>query len=82
MAVDSVNFDADVKPLATGGDETSGGGGVAPASATRKVDPNSDEELLNAAVESFVPGMISNTLTLNNSLFNFAKEAIDEADES
>jgi hypothetical protein len=32
-------------------------------------------------VDAFLPGMISNTLMLNNSLFNFAKEAIDEGSD-
>jgi hypothetical protein len=50
-------------------------------SSTKKVDPNSEEEILNAAVDAFLPSMISNTLTLNNSLFNFAKDAIDEGND-
>ncbi|ASY65728.1 hypothetical protein SJ05684_b47460 (plasmid) [Sinorhizobium sojae CCBAU 05684] len=50
-------------------------------SGTKKVDPNSDGAVLQAAVEAFLPSMISNTLMLNNSLFNFAKEAIDEGNE-
>lgn len=45
-------------------------------SSTRKIDPNSESELIDA----FLPGMITNQLMLNNNLFNFAKEAIDEAD--
>ena len=49
--------------------------------ATKKVDPNSEAEVLNAAVEAFLPSMVSNTLMLNNTLFNFAKDAIDEADQ-
>lgn len=46
--------------------------------ATKKVAPNS---VADAALNVFIPGMISSQLMLNNSLFNFAKEAIDEADQ-
>lgn len=82
MAVDAINPNStttsatdDVVPTKTS--STSSSSSV----ETKKVDPNSDEEVLNAAVEAFLPSMISNTLMLNNSLFNFAKEAIDEGDE-
>ena len=81
MAVDSVTFDAAVPSSTGNGNETTGGSGTSSTSATRKVDPASEEDLLDLAVESFLPGMISNTLMLNNSLFNFVKEAIDEGDE-
>ena len=81
MAVDAVNpgtptvlsTPADTSPTDTAPSST--------PSSTKKVDPNSETEILNAAVEAFIPGMMSNMLTLNNSLFNYAKEAMDESDE-
>lgn len=81
MAVDSVDFDAGIPSPAGNASESLTGGVTAPTSATRKIDPASEEDILDAAVEAFLPGMISNTLMLNNSLFNFVKEAIDEGDE-
>ncbi|KPH04389.1 hypothetical protein B5K08_23810 [Rhizobium leguminosarum bv. trifolii] len=84
MAVDAVNSDLNLAPAnpvsvelttdKTGSTSTTG-------STTKKVDPNSESEVLSAAVDAFLPGMISNTLMLNNSLFNFAKEAIDEGSD-
>ncbi|EJT01329.1 hypothetical protein [Rhizobium sp. CCGE 510] len=84
MAVDAVNSDLNLAPAnpfpvelttdKTGSTGTTG-------STTKKVDPNSESEVLSAAVDAFLPGMISNTLMLNNSLFNFAKEAIDEGSD-
>jgi hypothetical protein len=82
MAVDAVNPNTTV--TLTGGDspsKTTSQDTGSKSVETRKVDPNSDEPILDAAIEAFLPGMISNTLMLNNSLFNFAKEAIDEGDE-
>jgi hypothetical protein len=82
MAVDAVNPNTTV--TLTGGDspsKTTSPDTGSKSVETRKVDPNSDEPILDAAIEAFLPGMISNTLMLNNSLFNFAKEAIDEGDE-
>lgn len=80
MAVDSVNSDAGI-PSTTIRNESSGSSETNPSSTTKKVDPSTESDVLNAAVESFLPSMVSNTLMLNNSLFNFAKEAIDEGDE-
>ncbi|RFB83093.1 hypothetical protein B5K11_35295 [Rhizobium leguminosarum bv. trifolii] len=84
MAVDAVNSDLNLAPanpvsveLTT--DKTGSTGST--GSTTKKVDPNSESEVLSAAVDAFLPGMISNTLMLNNSLFNFAKEAIDEGSD-
>jgi len=79
MAVEAVTSNP-ITPPVTGTDD------VTPissdtADATKKVDPNSEEEVLSAAVEAFLPSMVSNTLMLNNTLFNFAKEAIDEGDQ-
>ncbi|MBB4293110.1 hypothetical protein GGE16_005195 [Rhizobium leguminosarum] len=83
MAVDAVNSDLNLAPANPVSveltidkkDPTSTG------STTKKVDPNSESEVLSAAVDAFLPSMISNTLMLNNSLFNFAKEAIDEGSD-
>lgn len=81
MAVDAINPNTTV--TSTGPDTASKVTAAETVSSveTRKVDPNSDELVLDAAIGAFLPGMISNTLMLNNSLFNFAKEAIDEGDE-
>ena len=80
MAVDAVN--PGTATVLSTPDDTSGTG-TGPSStpsSTKKVDPNSEQEILSAAVEAFLPSMISNTMMLNNSIFNFAKEAIDEGD--
>lgn len=79
MAVEAVNANPNVSP-ATGTD-TSTATSPDTTETTKKVDPNSEEEVLTAAVEAFLPSMVSNTLMLNNTLFNFAKEAIDEGDQ-
>lgn len=79
MAVDPVN--SSQIPTTPTGSETTDTTSSSSPSDTKKVDPNSEEEILTAAVEAFLPNMISNTMLLNNSIFNFAKEAIDEGDE-
>lgn len=77
MAVESVNANKSTSastgsgPGNTSNSSSSGGG------ATKKIDPNS---ATNEMMGAFLPAMISNQLTMNNQLFNFAKEAIDEAD--
>jgi hypothetical protein len=79
MAVDPVNSTpSPTSPTDTSVTDTTSSSNT---TSTKKVDPNSEEEILNAAVEAFIPSMISNTMMLNNSIFNFAKEAIDEGDE-
>lgn len=80
MAIDPVGHNPTVTSDVTGGGDAGGPAGSGGAKTTKKVDPNSDE-VLSAAIEAFLPSMVSNTLMLNNSLFNFAKEAIDEGDE-
>ncbi|WP_034855655.1 hypothetical protein [Sinorhizobium sojae] len=80
MAVDAVSPNRIPTGGATPSPSTAPEQGVT-RSGTKKVDPNSDGAVLQAAVEAFLPSMISNTLMLNNSLFNFAKEAIDEGNE-
>ena len=77
MAVDSVTLsttsvpevELPTKPVTLSDDESS-----------TKIDPNDEEEVMEAGLEILTTGMISNMLLMNNSLFNFAKEAIDEAD--
>lgn len=49
--------------------------------STKKIDPNGEEEILSAAVDVFISSMISNMLTMNNSLFNYAKEAMADSDD-
>ncbi|MGO7133536.1 hypothetical protein AB9E06_22050 [Rhizobium leguminosarum] len=80
MAIEAVTPTSTTVPAA-GPQTTSSTSSDTSSSATKKIDPNSEKEVLNAAVEGFLPGMISNTLMLNNTLFNFAKDAIDEADQ-
>ena len=81
MAVDAVNPSTPTV-LSTPADTSATGTNPASTpSSTKKVDPNSETEILNLAVEAFIPSMMSNMLTLNNSLFNYAKEAMDEGDE-
>lgn len=80
MAVDAVTLSTvDTVPATDGSKETSSSGGD--GSGIKKIDPNDEEAILEEGVGVLVPGMISNFLLLNNSLFNFAKEAIDEADQ-
>ncbi|MBP2443975.1 hypothetical protein [Rhizobium leguminosarum] len=84
MAVDAVNSDLNLAPAIPVSVELTTdkkGSKDNTGSTTKKVDPNSESEILSAAVDAFLPGMISNTLMLNNSLFNFAKEAIDEGSD-
>ncbi|MGG7518133.1 hypothetical protein ACQ3G6_09640 [Allorhizobium undicola] len=52
------------------------------ASSSKKIDPNAESQVLEAAVSSFIPSMMSNMMQLNNSVFNFAKEAIDEGNDN
>ncbi|WP_026615937.1 hypothetical protein [Ensifer aridi] len=80
MAIDAVGHNPTVTSDIVGSGDAAGAAASGGANTTKKVDPNSSE-VLTAAVEAFLPSMISNTLMLNNSLFNFAKEAIDEGDE-
>ncbi len=79
MAVEAVTSNPIVSPAS--GTDTLATPSPDATGTTKKVDPNSDEEVLTAAVEAFLPSMVSNTLMLNNTLFNFAKEAIDEGDQ-
>ncbi|NTJ41858.1 hypothetical protein G6L28_04485 [Agrobacterium larrymoorei] len=44
--------------------------------ASGKISPEMESEI----IDSFLPGMITNQLMLNGQLFDFAKEAINEAD--
>ncbi|MGY5810027.1 hypothetical protein ACXHXG_20220 [Rhizobium sp. LEGMi198b] len=81
MAVDAVNSDLNLTPANSVSVELTTDKTGTTSSTTKKVDPNSENEVLSAAVDAFLPSMISNTLMLNNSIFNFAKEAIDEGSD-
>lgn len=81
MAIDAVGSHPSVLTHAFDEGSAVRGAGERGTNPAKKVDPNSDEQVLSAAVEAFLPSMVSNTLMLNNSLFNFTKEAIDEGDE-
>ncbi|WFU04613.1 hypothetical protein QA648_27960 (plasmid) [Rhizobium sp. CB3171] len=81
MAVDAVNSDLNLTPANPVSVELTTDKTGTTGSTTKKVDPNSENEVLSAAVDAFLPSMISNTLMLNNSIFNFAKEAIDEGSD-
>ncbi|WP_081159899.1 hypothetical protein [Ensifer aridi] len=81
MAIDAVGSHPSVFSHVVDGGSAARGAGERGTNPAKKVDPNSDEQVLSAAIEAFLPSMVSNTLMLNNSLFNFTKEAIDEGDE-
>ncbi|MCG5487769.1 MAG: hypothetical protein KK482_29605 [Sinorhizobium meliloti] len=59
------------------------GGSAVRGAADRGASPakTAPSRCCSAAIEALLPSMVSDTLMLNNSLFNFAKEAIDEGDE-
>ncbi|MDQ0456381.1 hypothetical protein [Rhizobium paknamense] len=59
-----------------GGDDKSASG-----STTKKYDPNTEETILEEGIASFLPSAMSNLMQLNNSIFNYAKDAIDEASD-
>lgn len=50
-------------------------------STTKKYDPNTEETILEEGIASFLPSAMSNLMQLNNSIFNYAKDAIDEASD-
>ncbi|ANP90533.1 MULTISPECIES: hypothetical protein [Rhizobium] len=81
MAIEAVTPNPATVPTAPADAPSSTSSNTSASDATKKVDPNSEKEVLNAAVEAFLPSMVSNTLMLNNTLFNFAKDAIDEGDQ-
>ncbi len=79
MAIEAVTSSSATVPATPA--DAPGSTSLSTSDTTKKVDPNSEKEVLNAAVEAFLPSMVSNTLMLNNTLFNFAKDAIDEGDQ-
>ncbi|EJK86971.1 hypothetical protein [Rhizobium sp. AP16] len=79
MAIEAVTSSPATIPATPA--DAPGSTSLSTSDTTKKVDPNSEKEVLNAAVEAFLPSMVSNTLMLNNTLFNFAKDAIDEGDQ-
>ena len=81
MAIEAVTSSPATVPTTPADAPGSTSSNTSTSDTTKKVDPNSEKEVLNAAVEAFLPSMVSNTLMLNNTLFNFAKDAIDEGDQ-
>ncbi|PII39000.1 hypothetical protein T190_12075 [Sinorhizobium meliloti CCBAU 01290] len=48
--------------------------------STKKIDPTAKGNI-ECSVDVFISSMISNMLTMNNSLFNYAKEAMAGSDD-
>ena len=81
MAVDATSAAVPTSQLLTSEASEAKGSSPEDGASTRKIDPESEDGILDAAAEAFLPGMMASQLMMNSTLFNFSKEAIDEAEQ-